>query len=456
MQIIDEGKATLPAPAPPTAFFARVYPDVLRAAELACLKRRRQQARTAVYSPTDPAVPGPSAPAGPAGLPGDTVGLALSGGGIRSATFSLGVLQALAANGLLRHVDYLSTVSGGGYIGAFLGGLIQRREPIAAGGLDRDRPRRTRPRATPERCRCAGCAITGATCLPTAPGTKSSPARSTCATWWPFTSCWPPPRSPRWGPRRCCTPGSTSAYPGLLPHWMAGGVRWSPFLLLPMATLLIASVRSGGATGSSCGDKDPPASDMIAAGTAVSSRWPRRRRALHARRRAAQRWSGWRGVLAALSGAGPGRAGAPACAPDASRSSPRSRCRSARSCHSGSATSLVITAACAAFALVDSLGMAVYLWLARATAPTGRSRAAGDGRRRRVAHRAGRPAGAAARRIAGRAASVAARRTCWPAPARPSSSAGFSFRSRPSSTSWRGRAARLTTRARWTWWRSPG
>ncbi len=46
------------------------------------------------------------------------VGLALSGGGIRSATFNLGVLQALAGSNILGRVDYLSTVSGGGYIGA--------------------------------------------------------------------------------------------------------------------------------------------------------------------------------------------------------------------------------------------------------------------------------------------------------------------------------------------------
>jgi hypothetical protein len=49
-----------------------------------------------------------------------TVGLALSGGGIRSATVSLGILQKLAGAGLLKHVDYLSTVSGGGYIGSAL------------------------------------------------------------------------------------------------------------------------------------------------------------------------------------------------------------------------------------------------------------------------------------------------------------------------------------------------
>ena len=44
------------------------------------------------------------------------LGLALSGGGIRSATFCLGALQALAARDLLRKFDYISSVSGGGYI----------------------------------------------------------------------------------------------------------------------------------------------------------------------------------------------------------------------------------------------------------------------------------------------------------------------------------------------------
>src|SRR5262249_1715886 len=43
----------------------------------------------------------------------DAVGLGLSGGGIRSATFCLGVTQVLAARGLLKDVDFLSTVSGG-------------------------------------------------------------------------------------------------------------------------------------------------------------------------------------------------------------------------------------------------------------------------------------------------------------------------------------------------------
>jgi len=62
---------------------------------------------------------------GPAGEPWvtytsvDRVGLAFSGGGIRSATFNLGILKALHELRVLKYVDYLSTVSGGGYVGAW-------------------------------------------------------------------------------------------------------------------------------------------------------------------------------------------------------------------------------------------------------------------------------------------------------------------------------------------------
>ncbi len=49
--------------------------------------------------------------------------VALSGGGIRSASFCLGVMQALAANDKLKKIDYLSTVSGGGYLGGSLSWL---------------------------------------------------------------------------------------------------------------------------------------------------------------------------------------------------------------------------------------------------------------------------------------------------------------------------------------------
>jgi hypothetical protein len=52
------------------------------------------------------------------------IGLALSGGGIRSATFCLGIVRALARNKVLHRFDYLSTVSGGGYIGSAFGRLF--------------------------------------------------------------------------------------------------------------------------------------------------------------------------------------------------------------------------------------------------------------------------------------------------------------------------------------------
>ncbi|MCU1318745.1 MAG: apolipoprotein N-acyltransferase [Edaphobacter sp.] len=50
----------------------------------------------------------------------DLQGICFSGGGIRSATFNLGVLQGLASLDKLKCFDYLSTVSGGGYIHQFL------------------------------------------------------------------------------------------------------------------------------------------------------------------------------------------------------------------------------------------------------------------------------------------------------------------------------------------------
>ncbi|RDH82037.1 MAG: hypothetical protein DIZ78_16525 [endosymbiont of Escarpia spicata] len=54
-------------------------------------------------------------------------GLALSGGGIRSATFCLGVMQALAREGIMKRFDYLSTVSGGGYIGSSLTWILHSK-----------------------------------------------------------------------------------------------------------------------------------------------------------------------------------------------------------------------------------------------------------------------------------------------------------------------------------------
>lgn len=53
------------------------------------------------------------------------VGLACSGGGIRSASFCLGVIQHLISHKLFSKVDYLSTVSGGGYIGSCISALAK-------------------------------------------------------------------------------------------------------------------------------------------------------------------------------------------------------------------------------------------------------------------------------------------------------------------------------------------
>ncbi len=55
-------------------------------------------------------------------------GICLSGGGIRSATFNLGILQGLAKLEMLHTFDYLSSVSGGGYIHEWLAGWIKREE----------------------------------------------------------------------------------------------------------------------------------------------------------------------------------------------------------------------------------------------------------------------------------------------------------------------------------------
>lgn len=75
-----------------------------------------------------------------------TIGLAFSGGGIRSATFNLGVLQSLATRGILPRIDYLSTVSGGGYIGSCLSSLLSRRQPESpAAGEDPKPPTDSSP-----------------------------------------------------------------------------------------------------------------------------------------------------------------------------------------------------------------------------------------------------------------------------------------------------------------------
>lgn len=77
----------------------------------------------------------------PKPIPCTAVGLSLSGGGIRSAAFSLGALQALEFHKVLPRADYLSSVSGGGYTGASMtaGMSVGGGEfPFGGGGDVRD------------------------------------------------------------------------------------------------------------------------------------------------------------------------------------------------------------------------------------------------------------------------------------------------------------------------------
>ena len=80
----------------------RAYPQALREQEAALLRRR------------------------PGGRNLMQVGLALSGGGIRSATFAFGVIQAFARTRILDQIDVLSTVSGGGYAASVITRLFAR------------------------------------------------------------------------------------------------------------------------------------------------------------------------------------------------------------------------------------------------------------------------------------------------------------------------------------------
>ncbi len=75
--------------------------------------------------------------------------LCLSGGGIRSATFGLGVLQGLARCGLLDQFHYLSTVSGGGYIGSWLSAWI-KNHPLGLPGVVEELKRRPDSTLDPE------------------------------------------------------------------------------------------------------------------------------------------------------------------------------------------------------------------------------------------------------------------------------------------------------------------
>jgi hypothetical protein len=83
------------------------------------------------------------------GLKEKRAALCISGGGIRSATFGLGVLQGLARCGLLDKFHYLSTVGGGGYIGSWLSAWI-KNHPQGIGGVVAELKRRPDSTLEPE------------------------------------------------------------------------------------------------------------------------------------------------------------------------------------------------------------------------------------------------------------------------------------------------------------------
>ena len=91
-------------------FLGKVFP-----AELDEIERRRQASKVAPLDRSDH-----QEPTTDLGL----TGIAVSGGGIRSASFSLGVIQGLVRKGWFRGADYISTVSGGGYTGSCISSLL--------------------------------------------------------------------------------------------------------------------------------------------------------------------------------------------------------------------------------------------------------------------------------------------------------------------------------------------
>lgn len=113
------------------------FANIVLPAERACIKKRRAR-----FGRDDTS---------------NLSGLALSGGGIRSAVFCLGVIQALAKFDVLKNFDYLSTVSGGGYIGSSLTWFTRHND--GQSGVDRNnlpfgiddptQPRPTEPPGTP-------------------------------------------------------------------------------------------------------------------------------------------------------------------------------------------------------------------------------------------------------------------------------------------------------------------
>ncbi|MFN2258341.1 MAG: patatin-like phospholipase family protein, partial [Parasphingopyxis sp.] len=92
--------------------FSRRFKDILQA-ETTYLHERRKAKFRRRHKVQEP-------PPGAPELARELTGLAISGGGVRSASFAIGVMQGLHEKGILDRFDYMSTVSGGGYAGGAL------------------------------------------------------------------------------------------------------------------------------------------------------------------------------------------------------------------------------------------------------------------------------------------------------------------------------------------------
>ncbi len=97
--------------------------------EYAYIRNRRQAVVNGTGTPDDLPVPPASE------IPPNLKGLAFSGGGIRSATFHLGLLEALHDMKTLPTIDYLSTVSGGSYIAGWMLAHLGKELDDAYGNL---------------------------------------------------------------------------------------------------------------------------------------------------------------------------------------------------------------------------------------------------------------------------------------------------------------------------------
>jgi hypothetical protein len=104
-------------------------------AELDAIRDRHNRTTRKTIEPNDTSDPSTTK---------ELTGITCSGGGIRSASFCLGVLQGLQSKQTLEQMDYLSTVSGGGYIGTTLTIGMSSHNVFPFGRLDQEN------RETPE------------------------------------------------------------------------------------------------------------------------------------------------------------------------------------------------------------------------------------------------------------------------------------------------------------------